>query len=101
MAGEPDGIGPCVIHYKPKTVGAPLLLSLSEQRRTYPNQSYPEGAGAKTAKATSCFCRRKPDGPVEGSADRGCGERKSVVTGKSVAVRVSLGGRGAIKKKKL
>src|SRR3546814_84741 len=39
-------------------------------------------------------------GAGEALADRGAGDRKSVVSGKSVSVRVDLGGRRIIKKKK-
>src|SRR3546814_20741024 len=41
---------------------------------------------------------RLPAGPPEAESDEG-GERKSVVSGKSVSVRVDLGGRRIIQKK--
>src|SRR3546814_10991430 len=58
-----------------------------------PERRAPPGAGA---------ARRAPaGGPTAGRAPPGgsCSDRKSVVEGKSVSVRVDLGGRRVIKKK--
>src|SRR3546814_18673612 len=47
------------------------------------------------------YIRRLEAGPPTAVAESGKPDRKSVVSGKSVAVRVDLGGRRIIKKKKI
>src|SRR3546814_12174418 len=48
----------------------------------------------------SRFLRHRPTSASSGTPDQVRGDRKSVVSGKSVSVRVDLGGRRLLKKKK-
>src|SRR3546814_12970268 len=55
---------------------------------------------ASSSVAGGALPSRIRPGPPKGWGRRRCGERKSVVEGKRVSVRVDLGGGRAIKKKK-
>src|SRR3546814_17825524 len=77
---------------------SPLLAAVesadAEEREAWRSRgaAFFQGRGRKAG--------RRAGGNGEGGHQAGAGDRKSVVEGKSVSVRVDLGGRRIIKKKK-
>src|SRR3546814_15223735 len=80
----------CALVTGVQTCALPIYLL---QRHAAPQREGP-------ARSDCRICRQAGMADRKNSSRRDCGDRKSVVEGKSVSVRVDLGGRRNIKKKK-
>src|SRR3546814_11286669 len=82
---------------------APIGAAALGARALYARRTVRPPARCRRGRSRHCRCAMLRDRSVDGAGRRRCPraeDRKSVVEGKSVSVRVDLGGRRIIKKKK-